>query len=103
MKLHTLHLYKKITELRRKQELSQRELAKRLHVPQSYLSKVESGKLDMGLANFVDVVRYLGAEVMIVPASMVPIISAMMSSDGEGSQNHPRWADSMNEEFREDE
>jgi transcriptional regulator with XRE-family HTH domain len=103
MKLHTLHLYKKIAELRHRQEFSQRELAERLHVPQSYLSKVESGKLDMGLANFVDVVRYLGAEVMIVPASMVPIISAMVSPDGEGNQNRPRWADSINEDFGEDE
>lgn len=103
MKLHTLHLYKELAELRRKHTLSQRELAKKLNLPQSYLSKIESGKMDMGLANFVDVVRYLGAEVMIVPASLVPVVSAMMTSESaaQAPEKRPRWAEPLDEEIEE--
>jgi predicted transcriptional regulator len=104
MKLQTLPLYKKLVELRRHQNLSQRKLAKKLGLAQSYLSKIEAGKTDMGLANFVEIVRYLGAEVMIIPAPLVPVVSTLIApqSSAAGAEKRPRWAENFDDELEED-
>ena len=105
MDVHTQHLYKQLVELRHAKKLSQRELAGKLNLPQSYVSKIESGKLNIQLANYLDLVRYLGAEVMVVPLPLVPIVTAMIGSQSVSAdtQKRPVWAISDNNNVEENE
>ena len=54
---------RRVREIRRNQALSQRELAQRLNVPRTYLSKVETGKVLPTIATLSRLAGVLGVEV----------------------------------------
>ncbi len=70
-----------IAQARKAKNLSQTELGRRLGLPQSYISRLESGRLDIRLSGIVEIARYLGLELMLVPATMVSTVSSVV---GEG-------------------
>lgn len=51
-----------LVEARKKAGLQQVEVANRLGVPQSYVSKVESGERRLDVAEFVEIALALGAD-----------------------------------------
>ena len=71
-----------IAQARKAKKLTQADLGKRLGLPQSYISRLESGQLDIRLSGIVEIARYLGLEMMLVPVTMVPTVSSVV---GEGT------------------
>lgn len=65
---------------REAKEVSQRVLAEGLGIPQSHLSKIEAGKVNLKLASFVAMARALELEVMLVPRQEVPLVKSLMAS-----------------------
>lgn len=74
-------LIEALIRARKAKGLSQIELGRLLGVPQSYISKVESGRVDIRLSNLVDIGRFLDLELMFVPISMAPSIQALSNAD----------------------
>ena len=100
MSFQTQALCAQLSQLRTERKLSQRQLAADLKLPQSYISNIENGKIDIGLSNFVELARYLGVEVMLIPLPLVHTVKAIVEPGEPGQvERKPLWAvDSPEEE-----
>ncbi|MGO9869970.1 MAG: helix-turn-helix domain-containing protein, partial [Rhodomicrobium sp.] len=58
--------------------LSQRDLSARIGVPQSHISKIESGRTDLRLSSLVELARALDHEVVLVPRKLLPAVEAIV-------------------------
>ena len=67
-----------LQKTRRQRKISQQQLSQKLAIPQSYLSKIESGKVDTRLSNVTDLAHALGFELMLIPRHYVPAIQAIL-------------------------
>jgi len=59
---------------------SQRVLAKLAGVPQSHISKIENGTVDLRLSSLAEVARALGLEVVLVPRKTLPAVQSIVRS-----------------------
>ena len=71
---------------RKKKKLTQSELGRRLGVPQSYISRLEAGLIDLRLSSLVDIARFLELELMLVPSKMEPTVRALTGSGNIASE-----------------
>src|SRR5215468_5437773 len=60
--------------------LSQRDLSARIGVPQSHISKIESGGADLRLSTLIELARALDHEVVLVPRKLLPAVEAIVGS-----------------------
>ncbi len=81
-------LVQKLKSARTAKNLSQRELANSLGIPQSHLSKIESGHVNIKLASFVKMARNLELEVMLIPRQEIPLVKNLMTSKEEMRKGH---------------
>jgi transcriptional regulator with XRE-family HTH domain len=58
--------------------LSQRDLSARIGVPQSHISKIESGATDLRLSSLVELARALDYELVLVPRKLLPAVEAIV-------------------------
>jgi predicted transcriptional regulator len=63
--------------MRKLKSISQKTLSEKMGVPQSYLSNVENGKIDLRLSNFIELTRLLDHEVMLIPKDKVKLIESL--------------------------
>lgn len=75
-----------IIEARKAKNLTQTELGKRLGLPQSYISKLESGRLDVRLNNIIEIARYLNLELFFVPTQLAPTVRSIVGSGKTASE-----------------
>lgn len=66
-----------LRDLRKARAISQRELAERIGLTQTQVSRFEGGRADLRLSSLVEIGRGLGVEVMLVPRGRVPAIEAL--------------------------
>ncbi|CAN5603986.1 hypothetical protein BH11CYA1_BH11CYA1_46860 [soil metagenome] len=71
-----------IANARKAKSLTQTELGRKLGLPQSYVSRLESGGLDIRLSTTIEIARYLGFEVMLVPKTMATVVNSLLASGG---------------------
>lgn len=60
--------------------LSQRELSHRAGVPQSHISKIERGGVDLRLSSLIAIARVLELEPMLVPRRSLPAVQSVVRS-----------------------
>ncbi len=77
MKYLLKELARQLKSVREAKGLSQRELGERGGVPQSHVSKIEAGDVDLRLSSLLEIGRALDLEVMLVPRKLVPLVEAM--------------------------
>lgn len=65
---------------REQSALSQRALSAKIGVPQSHISKIESGGSDIRLSSLIELARVLGHELMLVPRHLVPAVEGILRS-----------------------
>lgn len=82
---------RRLSDLRQEKQLSQRDVAASMNFPQSYLSRLENVQVDIRLSNFIDLARYLGVEVMLVPIELVPTVNTIIRSELVREDSRPRW------------
>ena len=58
--------------------LSQRALASRVGLPQSHISKIESGGVDIRLGSLIELARVLGLELELVPRKALPAVESIV-------------------------
>jgi transcriptional regulator with XRE-family HTH domain len=67
MAYSTEQMVKELKAAREAKGLSQRALSELVGVPQSHISKIERGGVNLRLSSFVEIARALNLEVMLVP------------------------------------
>ncbi len=60
--------------------LSQRALSKRTGIPQSHISKIESGGTDIRLSSLTELARALDLDLKLVPRKAVPVVDSLVRS-----------------------
>ena len=73
----TEHLAAALKNARRAKGLSQRALGKMAAVPQSHVSKIENGAVDLRVSSLAELARALDLELMLVPRKTVPAVRSI--------------------------
>ena len=90
-------LFEDIKRARHDKRLSQRDLGGLLGMPQSHISKIESGAVDIKLSSLTQICRVLDLELQLVPRKNMPAVEAIIkaSSSIMTAQEAPRPAYSL--------
>lgn len=60
--------------------LTQRALGERVHLPQSHISKIEQGDVDLQLSSLTEMARALELEIQLVPRQALPAVEGVVRS-----------------------
>lgn len=71
-------LIQALKKARQAKGLSQRELGKKIGVPQSHISKTENGGVDLQLSSLVQLARALDLEVQLIPKKALPAVRSVV-------------------------
>lgn len=77
MKYTTEGLAAELKQMRKKAGLTQKELGKKTGIPQSHISRIENGEVDIQTSSLVEIARVLGLELMLVPRELVPGVEGL--------------------------
>lgn len=78
--MSTTEIIREIRMSRESEGISQTELSRRVGIPQSHISKIESGAVDIQLSSLEQIARGLGYEVRLIPKSLLPSIERQVES-----------------------
>ena len=81
----TQELVRELADARRREGLSQRDLARRLGIPQSHVSNIECGKTDLRLSSLIDFARAVELEVVLVHRKSLPALRSILAGSLSGS------------------
>lgn len=71
--------------------LSQRALSERAAMPQSQISRIESGEVDLQLSTLIGLARTLDLEVKLVPRASLPAVTAVINARAD-SEPRPAYS-----------
>ena len=80
MAYQTEHIAAHLKAARERKGYSQRALSSKAGVPQSHISKIEKGNVDLRLSSLVELARVLDLELILVPRKAVPAVKAVIRS-----------------------
>jgi transcriptional regulator with XRE-family HTH domain len=66
---------------RKARGLSQTMLGHLIGLPQSHISKFESGSVDVQLSSLIEMSRALGLEIKLVPRALLPVIDGVLRAE----------------------
>lgn len=78
------HIAEAIKAARIKKGLTQRALAERVGVPQSHISKIENGAVDLRTSSLIEFTRALDLELMLVPRALTTFAQGLQRSAASG-------------------
>jgi len=70
-----------LKKAREKAGLRQRELAEKVGVPQSHISKIETGKISPTISILIQIARILRFELMAVPKQYTGLVKSLTNND----------------------
>lgn len=71
-----------IREARIAKALTQKALGQRVGLPQSHISKIEKGAVDLKLSSLVEIARALELEIKLVPRKALPAVEGAVRAHG---------------------
>ena len=93
MSYSTQYIAQLLKKTRDSMGLSQRELSTRAGVPQSHISKIESGNVDLRLSSLVAISRALELELALIPRKYLSAVNSIVdSTNNETGEQPPRPA-----------
>ena len=93
------HITDALKAARKRKGLSQRELSERSGVPQSHISRIENGAVDLRLSSLIELARTLDMELLMVPRKAVPAFQSIVEGKfGSEGKSGTAWALDQNEE-----
>ncbi len=75
---------------RKAKNMTQGELGAKAGLPQSHISQIESGNIDLRLSSLQEIARLLDLDVMLIPVNLKPAIRSIISGK-EGEAQKPAW------------
>ncbi|OMJ31001.1 transcriptional regulator [Sphingomonas sp. Sph1(2015)] len=72
----------RVREARIAKALTQKELGQRVGLPQSHISKIEKGTVDLKLSSLVEIARALDLEITLVPRKALPAVQGAVRAHG---------------------
>lgn len=75
------HIGEILKQARLKKGLSQRDLSLKISLPQSHISKIERGQVDLQASSLIELSRILDLELMLIPKTLVPAVQALQRGD----------------------
>jgi transcriptional regulator with XRE-family HTH domain len=81
MKYSIIDIVEKLKTAREAKGISQRELSLLAGVPQSHISKIERGVVDLRLSSLIELARVLNLELMLVPRKSLPAVNSIVRSN----------------------
>ena len=79
----TEHIARKLKSAREARGLSQRALSARAGIPQSHISKIEKGAVDLRVSSLVELARVLDLELELVAREALPAVHAIVGRSNE--------------------
>lgn len=79
----------RLKQAREEKGLSQRALADLTGLPQSHISKIESGGVDIRLSSLIEIARALELELELVPRPALPAVQAIIRQGINPRENAP--------------
>jgi len=73
-----------ISRRRVAKRLTQGKLGELLGLPQSHISRLERGQVDLRTSSLLNLARALDMEVMLVPRRLVPAVRSLIDGESEG-------------------
>ena len=86
-------ILKSLKVARKAKGISQRELSAKSGVPQSHISKIENGAVDLRLSSLIALARTLGFELELVPRKTVPAVQSIVRRAINADANQPSIVD----------
>jgi transcriptional regulator with XRE-family HTH domain len=83
------HIYATLKAARQAKGLSQRALSESVGMPQSHISKIEQGTVDLQMSSLLSFARALDIEIMLVPRKLVPAVEAITKTQRDSSDASP--------------
>ncbi|MYH56476.1 MAG: helix-turn-helix transcriptional regulator [Boseongicola sp. SB0675_bin_26] len=83
----TEHIAGSLKAARERKGLSQRALGAKTGVPQSHISRIENGAVDLRLSSLVELARVLDLELTLVPRRKLPAVRAITRGDDAGQRD----------------
>jgi len=74
------HIAERLKQARERKGLSQRALSKLAGVPQSHISRIENGGVDLRVSSLIELARVLDLELTLVPRKSVSAVRAVTQS-----------------------
>jgi transcriptional regulator with XRE-family HTH domain len=71
-------ILKNLKRARKAKGISQRELSAKSGVPQSHISKIENGAVDLRVSSLIALARTLDLELEIVPRNTLPAVQSIV-------------------------
>ncbi|HEY6926499.1 MAG TPA: helix-turn-helix transcriptional regulator [Steroidobacteraceae bacterium] len=71
---------------RERKGLSQRALGDRVGLPQSHISKIENGTVDLQTSSLIEIARALDLELALIPRSALPAVLALQDNQSQQQQ-----------------
>jgi HTH-type transcriptional regulator / antitoxin HipB len=91
----------KLKRARKEKCLTQAELGKKMGFPQSHISQIEAGRVDLRVSSLQEMARLLDLEPMLIPRALTPAVRALIS--GRGETQKPAWQpDTLTENTEEE-
>lgn len=87
MRGSAVHLLGELKAARKQKKLSQEALAEKVGIPQSHLSKIEGGSVDIQTSSLIELARNLELELMLIPKQLVLAVRSIVSSHDLHSDN----------------
>lgn len=81
----TDHVAQTLKSARVAKGLSQRALSARAGVPQSHISKIETGAVDLRVSSLIALARVLDLELTLVPRKTVPAVNSLIRNASRGA------------------
>ena len=81
MGYYTEYIVRTLKKSRERKGLSQRKLGKKAGVPQSHISKIENGKVDLRASSLIELARVLDLELVLVPRRVLPAVESIARAD----------------------
>jgi transcriptional regulator with XRE-family HTH domain len=94
------HIGPILKKARKEQGLSQRDLGTKSGMPQSHISKIESGLVDLQTSSLIELARILELELMLVPRAFIHTVQSFQERRTKTQEPRPKYR--LEEEDDED-
>ena len=84
-------IFSTLQRTRKEKRISQVQLGVRLGFPQSHVSAIEAGKVDIRLSTLEEMAQALDLELILVPKSIASGVKALLSSKQHPVAETRRW------------